>query len=131
MTTGQRLAVAAGLLFAVSLVFPTAAGLARDTGSFPKWWGAGDVTTAFLLVFCVIALQAAVRGQVDQQAEMAAYRTYRALSSVLLAVAALVMFGGGLVHWASCATGFLWRAWLLVYALPDWIAAWRPGAGEG
>jgi hypothetical protein len=121
----RPLAVAAAILFAVSLVFPVGAGLAKDTASFPKWWGMLDVGTAFTLAFSVLAIQAAVRGEVDQQAESATYRTYRILIHGLLAVAVAVMVGSGWITWANCATGFLWRAWLLLYSLPSWYTALR------
>ncbi|MBV8573366.1 MAG: hypothetical protein JO319_22315 [Acidobacteriaceae bacterium] len=48
-----------------------------------------------------------------------------------MAVAVLVMIAGDRVVWANCATGFLWRTWLMLYVLPWWlVSARRPESGD-
>jgi hypothetical protein len=85
------------------------------------------VAVAFVLAISAFGIQALVRGKVDKRAEEATYRIYRASTHVIIAVAVLVILAGDRIVWASCATGFLWRAWLLLYILPWWVAAARPG----
>ena len=110
-------------------MFPVAAGLAKDTASFPKWWETLDVGIAFVPAILVFAIQLAVRGKVDKQAEDASYRFYRILIHGLLAMAALFMLAGDRITWVNCATGFAWRTWLALYIVPWWLMALRPHAG--
>src|SRR5580700_4137842 len=125
----RPLALAAEILFFISWVFPVAAGLAKDTASFPKWWGTLDVGIAFVVAILVLAIQVVVRGKVDKQVEDASYRIYRILIHGLLAMAALFMLGGDRVTWVNCATGLAWRTWLALYILPSWLIALRSHTG--
>jgi hypothetical protein len=113
------------ILFFFSWVFPVAVGLAKDTASFPKWWGPVDVTVAFVLAISAIGLQATVGRMVDKAAEESAYRAYRILTHGILALGVSVMLGRPEITWANCATGFTWRAWLGLYLLPWWLTALR------
>jgi hypothetical protein len=121
----HRFGFTTAILFAVSWVFPLGAGLAKDTSTFPKWWGPADVGLAFVLVIAVFGLQYVVGGSVDKRAEEVAYRTYRILIHGLMAVGVVVILAGDRITWAHCATGFLWRTWLALYILPWWLAALR------
>jgi len=116
---------ATAILFLLSWVFPIAAGLAKDTSAFPKWWGTVDVAVAFVLAIAAFGIQMLVRGRVDKGVEDAAYRIYRILTNGIIAVAVLVMLAGNRITWENCATGFLWRTWLALYLLPWWLAALR------
>src|SRR5438034_10189822 len=49
----RPLAVATAAIFCVSTVFPVVAGLSKNTGAFPKWWGIADVVLAFVLAAMV------------------------------------------------------------------------------
>jgi hypothetical protein len=121
----RRFAFTTAILFIASWVFPMGAGLAKDTSTFPKWWGPADVGLAFVLVIAVFGLQYVVSGSVDKRTENAAYRSYRILIHGLMAVGIVVMLAGDRITWANCATGFLWRTWLALYILPWWLAALR------
>jgi len=72
-------AVATAVGFVISAVFPIAAGLSKDTASFPKWWGPLDVGVAFVLGLLATATMVLAQGQVDKAAEDATYRAYRIL----------------------------------------------------
>lgn len=84
-----------------------------------------DVALAFVAAVSAFVIQGVVRENVDKQAEEATYRFYRTFTHVLLAVALVVMLAGSRVTWINCATGFLWRSWLLLYLLPWWLVAAR------
>lgn len=119
----KTLSFTTAVLFVVSAVFPVAAGLAHDTSSFPRWWGTLDVTLAFLLVLFVFAFAVAARNSVTEPVEHATYRIYRILHHGILAMCAVFFLAGDRIVWAQCLTGFAWRAWLLLYCLPCWVAA--------
>jgi hypothetical protein len=123
----RRFCVVVAVVFVVSLVFPTAAGLAHGTTVFPKWWGALDVLWSFVLAILVIVLLALTKGEVGKDAEVAAYRTYRILIHVIFAFGLLYVFAGNRIVWINCLSGFAWRFWLLMYSLPAWIAAFSKG----
>jgi hypothetical protein len=117
-------ALVAAILFFISWIFPIAAGLAKDTASFPKWWGTLDVGLGFVLAISALTIQTFVR-TADKTAEDATYRIYRILTHGILAVAVLIMLLGDRIVWVNCATGFLWRTWLFSYMLPSWLTAFR------
>ena len=118
------LAGATAVAFLISYLFPLAAGLSKDTASFPKWWGAADVSLAFLLAAMVIGLMAMAKGKVDQQAIDSTYRAYRFLIHGIFALLVVFFLCGDRIVWANCLTGFAWRFWLLLYCLPEWLALW-------
>jgi hypothetical protein len=118
-------AISAAILFLLSWVFPIAAGLAKDTSGFPKWWGVADVSLAAVMAVGTFGIQALVREHVDKRDQDSTYRAYRTLTHGLMAVAVLVMVAGDSITWINCATGFLWRSWLGLYILPWWFAAMR------
>ena len=120
------MAFTTALLFVLSWIFPIGAGLVKDETSFPKWWGPVDVVVAFVLAISAFGIQALVYREVDKQAEETTYRFYRVFTHGLMAVAIVVMLAGDRIVWVNCATGFLWRTWLLLYILPWWLAAARP-----
>ena len=121
----RPIAFAAAVLFILSWIFPLGAGLTRDTTSFPKWWGSVDVGLAFVIALLAFVIQGLVREKVDKQAETTTCRFYRIFTHALLAVGLVVMRAGSRVTWINCATGFLWRTWLLLYILPWWLVAAR------
>ncbi len=125
---GRALAVATAAVFAVSSVFPVAAGLSKDTGAFPKWWGAADVGIASLLAVQVIVVQSLFQSGVDRRVERASYRAYRVLIHLPFVLLVVFFVAGDRVVWPNGLTGITWRAWLLLYMLPAWLAAY--GVGE-
>jgi len=123
----RRFAVATAVAFVISAVFPIVAGLSRDTASFPKWWGALDVGIAFVLAFLATVTMALAQAHVDKEAEDASYRAYRILIHGIIAMLGVFFLIGDRIVWAQCLTGFAWRTWLVLYALPYWIRALRLG----
>src|SRR5215475_15711166 len=76
---GRPLAFATAAIFCVSTAFPVVAGLSKNTGAFPKWWGIADVTVAFFLAAMALAVMAAAQGKISKQTDEATYRAYRVL----------------------------------------------------
>jgi hypothetical protein len=128
-TWGRPLAIATALVFAISSVFPAAAGLTKDTASFPAWWGPLDVGIAFLLAILVIALYTLAQGHVTRTAEVASYRADRILIHGIFALLVVFFLFGDHVAWVNCLTGFAWRYWLLLYSLPTWFTALEKPSG--
>src|SRR5262252_233748 len=77
-------ALSAGVLFLMSWVFPIGAGLAKDTSAFPKWWGAVDVTVAFVLAIAAFGIQALVSRMPAYAGGKDKYRIYRCLTHGLM-----------------------------------------------
>ena len=119
---GRPLALASAVLFFVSSLFPLIAGLSKNTASFPKWWGMLDVGLAFVLVILAFAI-IVPNSKVSNQAADASYRTYRVLTHGILIMCVVFFLFGDRIVWINCLTGFAWRAWLLLYALPAWFNA--------
>jgi hypothetical protein len=125
-TRGSRpLAVGSAVLFFVSWVFPVIAGLSKNTASFPKWWGRLDVGLAFVLAILALVIMAMAGDKVDKQAEDTTYRAYRVLIHGILAMIVVFLLFGDRIVWMNCLPGFAWRTWLLLYALPAWLAMLR------
>lgn len=122
---GRRLAVAAAIVFLISSAFPVVAGVSKNTEAFPQLWGVMDVGIAFVLVILAFAIMALTQGKVDKQTESKTYRAYRVLIHAILAMLVVFFIGGERIIWINCITGFAWRAWLLLYALPAWFTALR------
>jgi hypothetical protein len=126
----RPLAVATAAIFCVSTVFPLVAGLSKNSGAFPKWWGTADVVLAFVLAAMVFAVMVAAHGKIDRQAEDATYRAYRILSHGIFVMLVVFFLAGEQITWINCLTGFGWRAWLLLYALPSWFTVLRAPAAK-
>ncbi len=123
-------AVASAIVFFVSLVFPLAAGLSRKTAAFPKWWGALDVSLAFVLAILAFIILAITRDEISGRVVDASYKSYRVLIHLILALILIFFFFGDRIVWVNCATGFAWRAWLFLYCLPAWFAAFGIPSNE-
>jgi hypothetical protein len=119
----RAIALATAVLFCISLVFPLVAALVRDAQAWPKWWGAVDVALAFVLAVLVLVVQATARDRVNTEVKRITYRVYRVLINGILILLATFFLAGDRIIWPQCLTGFAWRYWLLLYALPWWIAA--------
>jgi hypothetical protein len=127
---GRPLALIAAVLFVISWIFPLAAGLSKDTSSFPKWWGKLDVGLAAVLAILALLILAIVQRKVSKQAEDASYRVYRVLIHGILALSVVFIFFGDRITWVNCITGFAWRTWLLLYCLPAWLSMVEPTPGR-
>jgi hypothetical protein len=95
-----------------------------DTESWPKWWGALDVGLAFVLASLVLLTHAIAHSRVDRQTEETTYRAYRVLIHAILLGLIVFFLAGHHIIWSQCLTGFLWRGWLLLYVLAEWLAAY-------
>jgi hypothetical protein len=118
----RPLAVAAAVVFFISSAFPVVAGFVKDREAWPKWWGVLDVSIAFVLAMLALAILAVASGKVDKPAEDASYRAYRVLTHGIFALLLVFFLFGDQIVWSNCLTGFGWRFWLLLYALPAWFA---------
>jgi hypothetical protein len=121
----RPLCIATAIVFLISAVFPIGAGLSRNTESFPHWWGAVDVGTAFFLAVLALAVLALGQSRITKQIEEETYRAYRILIHGIFVLMAVFVFSGGRIAWSQCLAGIAWRSWLLLYVLPAWIAAYR------
>ena len=122
---GRPLAIVTAVVFVVSSIFPVVAGLSRNTDAFPRLWGILDVVIAFLLATLAIVIAALFERGVTDDLRLAAYRAYRASINVILALLVVFFLAGDRVTWVTCLPGFAWRGWLLFYAFPPWLAAFR------
>jgi len=125
---GRRLAVATGILFFVSLAFPVVAGLRSGSSPFPRVWGILDVVIAFILVILAIIIAARFEPAVNDEIRQAAYRTYRITINAVLVILVVFLLAGDRLVWSVLLPGLAWRAWLLFYAFPPWLAALRSNA---
>ena len=71
----------------------------------------------------------AAHGKV-RQADVATYRAYRILTHGIFVMLVVFFLAGERITWINCLTGFGWRAWLLLYALPSWFTAVKTPAAK-
>ena len=118
----RPLAIATAVVFLISSVFPVVGGFVKDREAWPKWFGALDVSIAFVLAILAFAVLGFGQGKVDKPAEEASYRAYRLLLHGIFAMMLVHVLAGDRIVWRNCLTGFAWRYWLLLYGLPAWFA---------
>ena len=121
----RLVAIGAAVLFFLSWIFPVTAGVSKNTDSFSIWWGRLDVGLAFVLVILTFVIMGIAQGKVDKQAEEASYRGYRILLHGILVMCVVFFVLGDRITWTNCLSGFAWRTWLLLYALPAWLTTSR------
>jgi hypothetical protein len=120
-SVGRALAIVTAIVFCVSSIFPAVAAFVHDRESWPPWWGALDVAVALCLGLLALAVLAAAKGRVTEQAREATYCAYRVLIHGIFAAMVAFVLAGDRIVWGNCLTGFAWRAWLLTYCLPAWF----------
>lgn len=120
-TWGRSFAIVAAVFFFVSLAFPITAILSKDTPAFPKWWGVLDVGGSFVLAILAFVILALARGKVNKQIEATTYHAYRILIHGIFVVILIFLLAGDHVIWINGLPGIAWRAWLLLYVLPEWV----------
>jgi hypothetical protein len=81
------------------------------------------VALAFVLALSIFAVMAVARHSITQPVERTTYRLYRVLLHGVFVTGVVFMLAGDRIIWAQCFTGLAWRAWLLLYCLPWWVAA--------
>jgi hypothetical protein len=126
----RPLGIAAAIVFMISTAFPVAAALTPDTSSLPPIVGILDVAVAFLLVVMAFTVITAARGQVTKEVESLTYRLYRILIHAIFALIVIFFLFGDRIHWINGLLGVGWRFWLLLYALPSWLALMGLRRGE-
>jgi len=122
-------AIATAIVFLISSVFPVVAGLSKHTESFPAWWGMLDVGIAFILAIMAFVVYGLAHGRVNKQVEQTTYRAYRMLIHGILILTAVFLLFGDRIVWINGLPGIAWRAWLLVYLLPEWLRCMGIGPG--
>ncbi len=96
-----------------------------DTSQLPRWWGAADVSIAFLLGLLALLVFSLGRSRVNEPVKEIAYRGYRVLLHGIFALLLVFVFLSQYIVWSQCLSGLAWRTWLLLYGLPEWIALYR------
>lgn len=114
----------AALLLAVSTLFPIVASLV-PASAVTRLAGVVDVALAAALLVLVGVLHHRARDRIDDGVVRAAYRLYRALAALPLALLALYFAVGPLVRWDVLLPGLAWRAWVLLAFLPVALAVSR------
>jgi hypothetical protein len=125
MRSVRFLAIATAIVFCVSTIFPIVAALSRAAGALPRIVGVMDGVLAFILVGMAMLLWARTRGRITNEAEASAYRGYRVLMHVIIALLVVFFLFGDRIAWNIGLVGIAWRSWLLLYTLPAWYAALR------
>ena len=122
---GHAFARLTATVFFLSLAFPLAALFIRDTTAWPQWWGILDVTLAFLLVMMAFVVYGLARNNVSADIQETTYRSYRILVHGIFVLILLFFIAGDRITWLNGLPGIAWRAWLLLYILPEWLACMR------
>jgi hypothetical protein len=128
MRSNRTLAIATAAMFCISTVFPMVAALLGDPAALPRIVGVTDVVVAFALVIMAMTLYARTQGKVTRDAQDAAYRAYRLLMHVILALLVVFFLFGDRIAWNIGLVGLAWRAWLLLYTLPAFYTALKTSA---
>jgi hypothetical protein len=122
---GRPLAIATAVVYLISLTFPVIASLSKNSSAFPKWWGVLDVGLAFVLAILAFVVYGLARGKVNKQTEELTYRAYRILIHGIFILILIFFILGDRVIWINGLPGIAWRAWLLLYILPEWFTVTR------
>jgi hypothetical protein len=93
-------------------------------------WGILDVVIAFILVALAIVIAARFESAVNDEIRQAAYRAYRVTINAVLVILVVFLLAGDRLVWSVLLPGLAWRAWLLFYAFPPWLAALRSDASS-
>jgi hypothetical protein len=124
MIVRRRWAGGAGLLFVISSWLPLIASV-LPTDQHPSWLGPLDVATAGTLLLISLGPIRATSSEIQPEIVRASYAFYRRAAHALLMLLAFFFLLGDRVHWDVLLIGLAWRAWLLLYAFPFWLQAWR------
>jgi len=115
------------VLFISSLLFPLAAStvLADPPAT---WIGVADVAVAAALVLLGMTFVSRAPSPHAASAQALMVSAFRGLANVVLLLLVVYFVAGEHVRWSVLLVGLAWRAWLLVFVLPGWIAAWSSQA---
>jgi len=120
----RRTASLAAVVFGVSTLFPVAASI-WPAGALPTWVGILDVVLAFAVVGLAIRVVALGGKHVGERAIRASNRIYRGLASLPLGLLVLFFLVDDRIDWNVLLPGLAWRAWLILYTLPEAVAAYQ------
>ncbi|HVP54567.1 MAG TPA: hypothetical protein VMU45_06170 [Candidatus Eisenbacteria bacterium] len=120
----RQISVISAIVFFVSAIFPLAAANVTNTSMFPNWWGAADVTIAFVLAALTLVVLGIGQSLITKQIEELTYRAYRVLIHGIFILLVVFVFYGSHIVWGQCLSGLAWRSWLLLYVLPAWLAVY-------
>lgn len=120
----RTLTFLAAATFAVSIAFPIVASL-FTTEQRPPWLGLLDILFAAAFVIAAIAIDNAYHAKITNPDKLRSFAVIRALASLLLVLMVAYFFLAGRIDWEVLLIGLAWRMWMVVYALPAWMAAWR------
>ncbi len=90
-----------------------------------KWVGYWDVLVAAGLFAVTFWIEFNIRKRIHPDAILVSYRVYRGGASLLLVLLSIFLVIGDRVEWNILLSGLAWRTWLLVYALPAGVTAWK------
>ena len=89
-----------------------------------------DVVLAFILVIMAFVIYGLAHNKVNQQIEATTYRAYRMLIHVIFVLILIFFIAGDRIIWINGLPGIAWRAWLLLYILPEWLVVVGKGDSQ-
>jgi len=117
----RRLGRVCAVLFGVSTLFPFVAGFWGSTDP-PRLLGIVDVTVAAMLVVAALLVDRRT-GTIGERQRAHAYDLSQRWSVGVLALLAVFLVGRPRIRWDVLVAGLAWRGWLLIYVLPELLAA--------
>jgi hypothetical protein len=111
-----------GALFAVSTMFPVAAGL-LGPGDKPRWLGITDVAVAAVTFAAAALVTSRGRALVADQHRARAYRVTLGILTSIPVLLVVFLTVGERVDWTVFVIGLAWRGWLFIYTLPFLLVA--------
>lgn len=108
-------------LYLISCAFPVVASFLPAAGR-PASLGMADVSIAFLVVISALWMDYRFGKQVTPQQRSEAYALLSKASIVILVIMGAFIYANQFLDWPVLVVGLAWRAWLLIYALPAWLA---------
>jgi hypothetical protein len=109
------------MLFLISCAFPILASLV-DESMRQSWMGALDLFFAVSLALSALWLDYKMGRQAKEPERAEAYVLIGKASMVILVVMGVFFLFNEAIDWNVLVVGLAWRAWLLIYALPAWLA---------
>lgn len=117
------------VLFAFSSMFPlVACFLSAD--AIPRWLGVADVVVAASLLVVMFRLVARTKGSILDVHRITAFEITHRILALIPALLVAYFALGERVNWTVLTIGLAWRSWLLIYCLPNLIAAHNGSAPE-
>ena len=122
--SSRALLYGSAALFTVSCLFPVGASVLQPD-QLPRWVGIADVIVAAAVISLGLFVVSRKSAEFAFAVVATAFRSYRGLSNIFLALLVLFFLAGEHVRWNILLPGLAWRAWLLVLVLPSWLSLWH------